>query len=114
MYQAQNLNLLDGTDVFFALVFCAIILEGITTYVQTIVVERKIAWQVVMTICAGVITAIAFNVDLFRIIGISSVIPFFGSFLTGILMSRGSNYIFDIISKLNIGMTRPETTKKDE
>lgn len=82
---------------FFAIVFLAIIVEGIITYTREIVVNKKLQWQVFVAICLGVLVSIAYNVDLLALAGLVSTIPFLGCVLTGILISRGSNYIFDLV-----------------
>ena len=53
-----------------------------------------------MSICFGIIIAISYNLDLPEYFNIKSRIPYVGCILTGILLSRGSNYIFDLFSKI--------------
>lgn len=85
---------------WYTLIFVAIIIEALITYAKTFVVDKKIQWQVVASAVLGILCAVAFNVDLFKIGGITSSIPYFGIVLTGILLSRGSNYLYDIIKKI--------------
>lgn len=85
---------------WYALVFIAIVIEGIITYAKTLFVERKIQWQIFFAMVLGVGCALAFNVDLFAIAGIKATVPYVGNALTGILLSRGSNYVFDLLGKI--------------
>jgi hypothetical protein len=61
-----------------------------------------------VSIAIGVLAAVAFNLDIFAQMGMVSRIPFFGCVLTGILVSRGSNYIFDLFK--SIGLLKENTT----
>lgn len=82
---------------FFGLLFFAIIIEGIVSYVKTFFVDGKIQWQTMVALALGIVVALAYQVDLLASVGLTSAIPYIGSVLTGILISRGSNYIFDLI-----------------
>lgn len=87
-------------DKFFAIIVLAIITEGIVTYVREWFVDGKFHWQQLLTVFLGVFVSLAYNLDLIEVVGISATLPYVGCILTGILISRGSNYIFDLISKL--------------
>lgn len=95
---------------WYALIFVAIVIEALITYAKTFVVDKKIQWQVIASVALGVLCAIAFKVDLFEIGGITSTIPYFGMVLTGVLMSRGSNYLYDVIKKITSIATSPAST----
>lgn len=82
---------------FFGIVFLAIIVEGVISYGKMIFVDRKVQWQIVAAIVLGVVVAIAYAVDLLAIVGMITTIPYLGCILTGILISRGSNYVFDLL-----------------
>ena len=41
--------------------------------------------------------SVSYKLDLPKHLGLKSSIPYIGSILTGILISRGSNYLFDIL-----------------
>jgi len=81
----------------------AIIIEGLMEYLKlTFSKEKGLNLTMVGAIILGVIIAIAYNIDLLALLGFNSQVPFVGSVLTGILLSRGSNYVSDLIKKLNI------------
>ena len=96
---------------FFGLLFFAIIIEGIVSYVKTFFVEGKVQWQTIVAIVLGVAVSIAYQVDLLATVGLNSAVPYIGSVLTGILISRGSNYIFDLIKLIGelIAKTKAST-----
>ena len=85
---------------FFGLIFLAIVVEGLITYIKTFFADGKFKWQMLVGIGFGVLSAVAFRVDLFTYVGMESSVPYLGAALTGILISRGSNYVFDLLGKV--------------
>ena len=84
-----------------AYIICAaIIVEGIIAYVKTFFVDGKIQWQMITSLILGIVVALAYSLDLLALCGLESNIPFIGQVLTGILLSRGANYIADLIKLL--------------
>ncbi len=82
---------------YFALIFLAIILEGVITYVKEFFVKGNVRWEMLISIIIGVLITSAYGVDVLAMAGLKTPVPFLGSILTGILISRGSNYVFDLI-----------------
>lgn len=85
---------------FFGLVFLAVVVEGLITYIKMAVVDKVVQWQVIVSIVLGVLVAVVYNCDLFAMFGLGSTVPYVGNVLTGILLSRGSNYASDLIKTL--------------
>lgn len=86
------------------IVAVAILIEGLVEYGKTIqntfeTGEKKTAITQMITIAVGILLAFAFNADLFVPVGIE-VNHYIGMVLTGIIMSRGSNYVSDFIGKI--------------
>ena len=82
----------------------AILIEGLVEYGKTIgdMVEngeKKTAITQCVTIIVGILLMFAFDKDLFAVIGMP-VNHYIGVVLTGIIASRGSNYVSDFIGKL--------------
>ena len=99
---------------WYSLIFAAIVIEGLITYGKTLVVDHKIQWPVVASMGLGILCAVVFGIDLFAMAGIEATVPYVGMVLTGVLMSRGSNYLFDLFKVLtNIanGKTPTETDR---
>lgn len=57
----------------------------------------------------GLVVAIGTRVDILDLVGVSVDIPYLGMILTGILMSRGSNFIHDLLVKVS----NPKVTVKE-
>ena len=82
----------------------AILIEALVEYGKSIVDmfeggDRKTGIPQLITIACGIFMAFAFKVNEFEVLGIT-VDPTIGTILTGIVMSRGSNYASDLLSKL--------------
>lgn len=80
----------------------SIVLEGIITYINNFFVTTEPHYQMVLSLIFGILIAVAYKIDLLKLVNIESNIPYIGSVLTGILFSRGSNYVHDILKTLNI------------
>ena len=94
---------------FFGIILMTIVVEGIVTYTKEWFVDKKIAWQQFMAIGLGILVCVGYSMDLFALFGLASAIPHLGTTLTGILIARGSNYIFDLIKKLqSLGQSKAE------
>lgn len=82
----------------------AILIEGLVEYGKNIVDmfyggDKKTAITQLVTIAVGIALAFAFGANMFVPLGLT-VNDYIGMVLTGIVMSRGSNYVSDLISKI--------------
>ena len=84
----------------FGIVAFSILVEAIVTYVNEFFVDGHFSWKMFLALILGILVAVAYNLDLPAYFNLKSQIPYIGCVLTGILISRGSNYVFDIIKKL--------------
>ena len=83
-------------DKFLALVSMAILVEAIISYVQEIkTIKSPLMWSILL----GVIVALVYGMDVPNLLGINARIPFVGEVLTGVIMARGSNYLYDLIGR---------------
>lgn len=82
----------------------AILIEGLVEYGKNIAEmfyggDKKTAITQLVTIAIGIALAFAFNANMFVPLGLT-VNSYVGMVLTGIVMSRGSNYVSDLISQI--------------
>lgn len=77
----------------------AVLVEGIITYFISDP-DKKQPWLKYVSAALGVVVCVLYKVDLLGALGVMTDVPFVGSVLTGIIVSRGSNYINDFISKV--------------
>ena len=84
----------------FSIVTFAVLIEAIVTYINQFFMEDGFCWKMLLSLILGIIVAVAYKLDLPSYFNLKSDIPYVGCILTGILLSRGSNYIFDLLGKL--------------
>lgn len=82
----------------------AILIEGLVEYGKNIAEmfyggEKETAITQMVTIVVGVALAFAFGANMFIPLGLT-VNHYIGMVLTGIVMSRGSNYVSDLIGRI--------------
>lgn len=83
----------------------AILIEGLVEYGKNIADmfyggDKKTAVTQLVTIGIGIALAFAFGANMFVPLGLT-VNSYIGMVLTGIVMSRGSNYVSDLIGKIS-------------
>lgn len=68
----------------------------------------KLTWQHgkfnidrVGALLVGILVAVSTNVDIMKIVGIKTTISYIGVVFTGILISRGANFIHDLLQTIN-------------
>ena len=88
-------------DRAFEFVTFAVLVESLITYINQFFIQEDFCWQMTLSLILGIIIAVAYKLDLPAHFNLTSKIPYFGCVLTGILLSRGSNYIFDLFDKFN-------------
>ena len=85
---------------FSAILIMAVLTEAVITYAKTFVVDRKIKWQMIAAVALSIAVCLAYSLDIPALIGIEGTVPYVGNIITGILVSRGSNYIYDLVGLL--------------
>lgn len=94
---------MEGLTLIIAL---AIVTEALIEYGKTIGRafvgnDTKTAVTQIVAIVVSVLLCFAAGADLFQVAGITFAWPWIGVVLTGILGSRGANYLSDFITKLH-------------
>ena len=78
----------------------ALLVEAIWETLKMVWQEGKINVNTIGALIVGIGVSILAKIDIFAMQGISLSIPLIGWVLTGILMSRGANFIHDLFNKL--------------
>lgn len=78
----------------------AIIIEATITYINQFFVNGEFCPEMFLSIILGVLISIAYEIDIPKYLNLHSRIPYLSNILTGILISRGSNYIYDLMTKI--------------
>ncbi|MDQ5983462.1 MAG: hypothetical protein RUMPE_01195 [Eubacteriales bacterium SKADARSKE-1] len=84
----------------FGFICFAVIIEAVITYWNRFFVDDSFSWKMLASIILGILVAVAYKLDLPEYFNLKSNFPYVGNILTGILLSRGANYTFDLINKL--------------
>lgn len=92
---------------FMILFIVAMVIEAIVEYAKQGIKELECNTKLVLavTVALGILTAVAFDADLFTLLGYEARIPYIGCILTGIVCARGSNYLYDLVGKFTDGLT---------
>lgn len=84
---------------FKKLAFMAIFIEGTTTYIKNVCVDYNLTIGMCITFLLGVVISMVYDLDLPKQMGITTKVKFVGNIITGLIISRGSNYIYDFINQ---------------
>lgn len=88
---------------FTQLILVSILVEAIWENCKMIWKEGKLNVNMIGSLILGIIVCLSAGLDLFQIIGIGLNIPILGCILTGIIVSRGANFVNDLFTKLQGG-----------
>ena len=84
---------------YFAPLFMAMLVEGMTTYIKSATVDHTFTIGVCVSIIISIIISICYDIDIPAQFGISSKTAYIGNIISGLLIARGSNYLYDFITK---------------
>lgn len=82
------------------IVMIALIAESVWETLKMTWQEGKISIDRIGALVVALILCIGVRLDILALLGINVTIPFLGVILTGILISRGSNFIHDLLAKI--------------
>jgi len=78
-----------------------VLTASLITYFKEFLVYGDFPFSIFFSIVFGILIAVAYKLDLPEYLDLKSSIPYFGNILTGIVISRGSNYIYDVLKSIN-------------
>lgn len=88
---------------FAQLVIVAILVEAIWENCKMIWQKGKFSISMLGSLIVSILICVLTGVDIFPIVGLSITVPFVGSVLTGIVVSRGANFVSELFAKLKGG-----------
>lgn len=87
---------------FYLIIICSIAVETIFEIIKDFVNEDRTPNLVrIGSAIIGVLVAINYNLDVMKVLGINGIIPYFGVICTGLCISRGSNFIHELLNKIS-------------
>lgn len=78
----------------------ALLVEAIWETLKMVWQDGKANVNTIGALVVGILISILAKLDIFAIQGISLSVPVIGYVLTGILLSRGANFIHDLFNKM--------------
>lgn len=76
--------------------------------------QGKISIDRIGALVLGLLLALGTGLDLMKLVGVPMAIPILGVILTGILISRGANFLHDLIGSVNNIYQNSKTTVPKE
>jgi len=86
-------------EIIAKIIAAAIIIEAIIEYFS-IFCNKNVSLKCWFSLSFGIIFSVIYGIDLLYLFGLETSVPFVGMVLSGILLSRGSNYVADLIKKV--------------
>lgn len=84
-----------------AFILLAILIEAIVEILKSLIVEGKLNKSVALSLLVAIPVTVLTGLDLFVLVGLPIALPYVGAALSGIIISRGSNYVSDLVNKFN-------------
>ena len=85
---------------FLSIVVIALLAETIWENLKMVWQAGKISIDRIGALVVSIIVSMSTQLDIFSILNFGISVPYVGSFLTGILISRGANVIHDLLNKI--------------
>ena len=83
------------------LVIVAILIEAIWENIKMIWQNGKFSIDKIGSLVISILICVLAKIDIFPIVNLSIMVPVIGSILTGIIVSRGSNFVHDLFNKIS-------------
>ena len=84
-----------------SLLVIALLGEAIWETLKMVWQTGKLSADKIGAIIIGIALAVGSGLDIFMVVGISLKIPYLGMILTGVLISRGANFIHDLLASIS-------------
>lgn len=83
------------------LVIVAILIEAIWENIKMVWQNGKFSIDKIGSLVISILICILVKIDIFPIVNLSIMVPVIGSILTGIIVSRGANFVHDLFNKIS-------------
>ena len=88
------------TDTFLLVIFSGLIVESVWETLKMVWQDGKLSIDRIGSLIVGVVIALTWPIDLFAVVGHAFAYPIVGIILTGIIISRGANFVHDILKSI--------------
>ena len=83
------------------LIIVAILIEAIWENIKMVWQNGKFSIDKIGSLVISILICILAKIDIFPIVNLSIMVPVIGSILTGIIVSRGANFVHDLFNKIS-------------
>ncbi len=87
-------------ETFFLVLLIAAMVEAVWETLKMVWQEGKFSFDKLGALVIGLLIAFGSGIDIAELMGIHMKLPYLGIVLTGILISRGANWMHDWIGKV--------------
>lgn len=84
------------------IIIVAILIEAIWENCKVVWQDNKFSLDKIGALVVSILVCIGVQANVFNLVGLNIVWPILPNVLTGILVSRGANFIHDIFEKINL------------
>lgn len=84
-----------------SIIIIALIGEALWETLKMTWQQGKVSIDRVGALIIGLVLALGTGLDLMAMIGVPMKVPYVGMILTGLLISRGANFVHDILASIN-------------
>ena len=88
---------------YMQLVVIAILIEAIWENIKMIWQNGKVSIDMIGSLIISILVCILTKANIFPMVDVNISVPVIGSILTGIIVSRGANFVHDLFTKLKGG-----------
>ncbi|WP_414600940.1 hypothetical protein [Clostridium sp.] len=93
----------NNMENLFTILIIALIAESVWETLKMIWQQGKISIDRIGALIVSLVICFGIRLDILKLLEINSTIPYLGIILTSILISRGSNFIHDLLVKIGQG-----------
>jgi chromate transport protein ChrA len=86
---------------FTQILVVAILIEAIWENVKMVWQNGKFSIDKIGALVISILVCVLVKADVFALVNLGIAVPYVGSVLTGILVSRGANFIHGLFNKIN-------------
>lgn len=84
-----------------SLIIIALIGEAVWETLKMTWQQGKVSIDRIGALIIGLLLALGTGLDIMAMIGVPMKVPYVGMILTGLLISRGANFVHDILASIN-------------
>ena len=90
----------------FTIFIVALIAESVWETLKMIWQQGKVSVDRIGALIVSLVICIGVRLDILSLLGVESRIPFLGIVLTSILISRGSNFVHDLLVRVGVDKSK--------